>query len=357
MIKIIFICLIISLIGYTLIPKNLQEYEKPIYNSSLRDFAQKKELLIGTCVTYEPLIMEEKYGKLITKEYNVITMDASQKFEIIHPKKGVYDFSEADEIINFAEANDMKVRGHTLVWHRQLPNWLLETKWTKNELIEILRDHIHTVVGRYKGRIYTWDVVNEAQSDIYGLRNSIWKKIIGPEYIDLAFRFAREADPDVLLFYNDYMAENMGRKSNKVYDLVKNMIKNNVPINGVGLQSHYLISFVEPKMDEVKANMERLINLGLEVHITEMDVSILSIWPFKVTPKNLRRQAEIYSNMLELCLSIDKCNTFIIWGLTDKYSWIPQESHGCFRSGLIFNPNYQPKPAYDSMYNLLKERQ
>lgn len=333
-------------------------------NPSLRDYAEKKGLLIGTCVPHEPLISDEEYRNILKRDYNIFTPENALRFERIRPEKEVYDFSKADELIEFAEANNMKIRGHPLVYHKNLPDWLMEKKWTKEELTDILKDHIQTVVGRYKGRIYAWDVVNEAQSDcgmqriinaaMFGMRNNIWKKVIGPEYIEMAFRFAHEADPDALLFYNDYGAEGQGCKADAVYGLVKNLVENDVPIHGVGLQSHYFLDFVEPKSEEVKANMERLTGLGLEVHITEMDVSILDIWPFKVTQKKLQKQAEIYRNMLKTCLSVDGCNSFTMWGLSDNHSWIPQ-AFPSFSSGLIFDKQYQPKPAYNAILHSLSQ--
>jgi endo-1,4-beta-xylanase len=197
-----------------------------------------------------------------------------------------------------------------------------------------------TVVGHYKGRIYAWDVVNEAINDDGTLRDTVWLRNIGSEYIELAFRWAHEADPQALLFYNDYGAEGLGVKSDAVYNLVKNLLEKGVPIHGVGLQMHVSLES-PPNPQEVAANIKRLNELGLIVHITEMDVRL-------TTPprwEDFVRQAEIYYSILKVCLSADNCKAFIMWGFTDKYSWIPGFFSG-YGSALIFDESYSPKPAY-----------
>jgi endo-1,4-beta-xylanase len=211
----------------------------------------------------------------------------------------------------------------------------------------VLRGHITTVVGRYRGRIAAWDVVNEAIEEDGTLRDTFWLRIIGPEYIDMAFQWAHEADPDALLFYNDYASEGLGRKSDAVYALVQDMLERDVPIHGVGLQSHLVLTS-PPVFKDVLANIKRLSDLGLLVHVTEMDVRMRG----EPTEARLERQARVYSAFLEACLEAENCTAFVLWGFTDRHSWIPGERPG-WGSALIFDESYQPKPAYEAMREAL----
>jgi len=305
----------------------------------LRVLAKRCGIYIGAAVERSLLDIPD-YAYTLKQEFNILTTENALKFGPVHPNPDVYSFSDADYIISFAESHGMKVRGHTLVWHQQLPAWITQGKYSREEWINILHEHIMTVVGRYKGRIYAWDVVNEAINDNGTLRDNIWLRNIGPEYIELAFRWVHEADPQALLFYNDYGAEGLGVKSDAVYNLVKSLLERGVPIHGVGLQMHVSLEN-PPNPQEVAANIKRLNNLGLIVHITEMDVRI------KTPPKwaDLVRQAEIYYSILKACLSADNCEAFVMWGFTDKYSWIPSYFGG-YGSALIFDESYGPKPAY-----------
>ena len=305
----------------------------------LRVLAKRCDIYIGAAVERSLLDIPD-YAHTLKREFNILTTENALKFGPVHPNPDVYYFNDADYIISFAESNGMKVRGHTLVWHQQLPAWITQGKYSREEWMNILREHIMAVVGRYRGRIYAWDVVNEAIADDGTLRDTVWLRNIGPEYIELAFRWAHEADPQALLFYNDYGAEDIGVKSNAVYNLVKNLLEKGVPIHGVGLQMHVSLES-PPNPQEVAANIKRLNELGLFVHITEMDVRI------KTPPRweDFVRQAEIYYNILKVCLSADNCKAFIMWGFTDKYSWIPGFFSG-YGSALIFDESYSPKPAY-----------
>jgi len=204
------------------------------------------------------------------------------------------------------------------------------------------------VVGRYKGRIFAWDVVNEALDEEGELRDTIWLRMIGPEYIEMAFRWAHEADPDALLFYNDYACEDMGCKSDAVYALVQELQEKGVPIHGVGLQMHVQLG-IEPPLASVERNLERLGALGLQVHITEMDVRVRD-----TNPDTLERQAAIYGQSLQVCLDAESCTAFVVWGFTDRHSWIPSVFEG-WGNALIFDDQYTPKPAYEEMRKLLAQ--
>ncbi|MEM2507064.1 MAG: endo-1,4-beta-xylanase, partial [Nitrososphaeria archaeon] len=271
---------------------------------SLRNLAEKYGIYIGSVAQLDtPECVE-----IIKKEFNIVTA-ATFYFGMVHPERDVYIFRNGDYVVNFAESNNMKVRGHTLVWHEALRSWITDGKYTREEWMKILHEHIMTIVRRYRGRIYAWDVVNEAISDNGNLRENVWLRNIGPEYIKMAFRWAHEADPQALLFYNDYGAEGLNAKSDAIYNLVKGLLKEGVPIHGIGLQMHVSLEN-PPNPKEVAANIKRLNDLGLEVHITEMDVRIRM--PAKW--EDFIKQAEIYRDILRVCLSMDNCKAFVMWG-------------------------------------------
>jgi endo-1,4-beta-xylanase len=312
----------------------------------LRQLAQARAISIGAAVAATPLRCDPTYAEALRHEFSLVTTENAMKFASIHPEPDRYDYRNADDILDFAEAYDMRVRGHTLVWHRQLPSWVEGGEWTREELIDVLHEHIATVVGRYKGHIYAWDVVNEAV-DGGALRDTIWSRVIGPEYIDLAFRWAHEADPDALLFYNDYGGEDINRKSGAIYDLVAGMLERGVPVHGVGLQMH-VVSGLAPLPGGVAENMERLAELGLQVHVTELDVRIRG----EPSERELATQARTYEQVTETCLSARNCTALVTWGFSDRYSWIPSSFSG-WGSALPLDETYRPKPAYDALSDAL----
>jgi endo-1,4-beta-xylanase len=307
---------------------------------SLRALADARGIYIGAAVN-NGLVQQADYAAVLAGQFNLLTSENAMKFGVIHPEPGVYTFEGADELVNFAHANGMAVRGHTLVWHQQMPNWLRDSL-TPEQVNAALYEHINTVVGRYQGQITVWDVVNEAIVDgrTGKLRPTFWTKKLGDEYIDLAFTWAHEADPNALLFYNDYGADDLNDKSDAVYNLVKGMKERGIPIDGVGMQFHYELGRI-PDLEDVATNMQRLGELGLQVHITELDIRIHD----PATPEQLEQQAQEYAALLKVCLQAENCTAFITWGFTDKYSWIPQFQKG-FGTALLFDETYQPKPAY-----------
>jgi endo-1,4-beta-xylanase len=315
---------------------------------TLRSLAEEQEYWIGTAVSYEYLRSDEAYADLVAREFNLLTTEDDLKFGPVHPEADRYDFEAGDALVAFAQANVMAVRGHTLVWDSQNPEWLAAGNYNREALMNILRDHIYTVVGRYRGQMEAWDVVNEALDENGDLRDTIWLRGIGPDYIALAFQWAHEADPQAKLFYNDQAAEGMNAKSEGVYQLVKGLRDRGIPIHGVGMQMHVELEAAPPP-GEVAANMARLGELGLEVQITEMDVRVGP----EISPEKLQRQADIYRDMLSVCLEAENCDTLVVWGATDAYSWLPKLT-GSQDAGVLFDTNYEPKPAWEALVETLK---
>ncbi len=317
---------------------------------TLRSLAQQRNFFIGSTVDYEALQSEPLYSQTLAREFNMVTAEDSMKFDHTEPQPGVFTFGLGDTIVAFAKAHGMTVRGHNLVWYRALPNWVANGTFTRAQLINILRDHIMTEVSHYRGQIDIWDVVNEAIDDQGNLRDSIWLRVIGPDYIDMAFRWAHEANPQALLFYNDYGGEALNHKSDAIYALVQGLVARGVPINGVGLQMHVALNRY-PRPQDLLANMRRLAALGLQVQITEMDVSIQG--DPRPMQQRLQAQASIYSQALSTCLSFAYCTAFVMWGFTDAHSWIPAAT-GHPDAPLIFDASYRPKPAYYALLGALR---
>ncbi|MFZ6029922.1 MAG: endo-1,4-beta-xylanase, partial [Chloroflexota bacterium] len=279
-----------------------------------------------------------QYQEVARTEFNIMTPENHMKFDAIHPSQNTYNFPPADQHVQFAQANNMKVHGHTLVWHSQLPSWVSNGSWNEASLTSVMYDHIDTVMNHYDGQIYVWDVVNEAFNEDGSYRTSIWYNTIGQKYIELAFRRARAADPTTKLIYNDYNIETVNSKSTGAYNMIADFKARGVPIDGIGFQMH-----LAGGMDyqSFASNMQRFANLGLEIYITEMDVR----YPTPISQANLTAQATVYRNVIDRCLAQPACKALQVWGIPDKYSWVPDVFPGQ-GDALIFDNNYQAKPAY-----------
>jgi endo-1,4-beta-xylanase len=357
---------------------------------SLREAADKSGVLVGTAVRPAQL-SEPEYASTLAREFNMLEPEDVLKWETVHPQRQSFDFSQPDRLIDFAAAHGMKVRGHTLVWHQQNPKWLTDGNFSSEELAQILKNHIKTVVGHYRGKIFAWDVVNEAFDELHPvtLRNTIWTvpqvraRSVGanlgptqespkesvkesarePEkessrsseqeeqpayfYIEQAFRWAHEADPAALLFYNEAEANVVNPKSDAVYAMVQDFRRRGVPINGVGLQMH--IANLQTDVSSISANIQRFTELGVQVHITEMDVSLPVDPSGDAHPEDLQRQADLYREIAAACLSHPGCTAIQTWGFTDKYSWIGSHSKHTKGAALLFDGRYQPKLAYRTL--------
>ena len=315
---------------------------------TLRQLAEEAGILIGfaSVNNFWSLPDSEKYIEVAKREFNILTPENQMKWDSIRPGPDSYNFDDADKHVKFALDNDMVVHGHTLVWHNQLPTWLTAGEWKKEELKNLLEEHIKTVVKHYKGRVMIWDVVNEALDDDGTFRQSIWYNAMGSEYIEKAFLWAREADPDAILIYNDYGIETINSKSDALYNLVRKFKEKGIPIDGIGLQMHITVNGID--YESFAKNLERFATLDLKLYITEMDVRIQG----KPTVENLLKQAEVYKSVLQRCLNQPAVKAIQFWGFTDKYSWIPYffPDSG---SALIFDENYNPKPAYYALKEVL----
>ena len=287
-----------------------------------------------------------QYSTVLAHEFDVLTPENDLKFTAVQPARGQFSYTRADAMVAFAQAHGMRVRGHTLAWYQQIPQWVTGGTWTKSEAKALLDDHITNVVGHYRGKLAAWDVVNEAVSDGTGaLRPGFWADHIGREYIEQAFRTARAADPDVPLFYNDYNIEGAGTKTDSVFALLSDLKARGVPVDGVGMQMHLTVGGVPSTLAQ---NFARFASSGLKIQITELDVRV----PTPATAASLQQQAADYRAVYAACLAQPACNMVVTWGFTDRASWVPSTFPGQGEA-LLFDANFAKKPAYTAVHDLL----
>ncbi len=326
--------------------------------ATLRETADRAHILIGAAVR-PGLFSEAPYAATLGREFNMVEPEDAMKWQVIRRTPDAYDFHPADEVVHFAHTHGMKVRGHCLVWDHNNPDWLDQGRLNPAEMSRLLQDHITTVMHRYAGEVFAWDVVNEALDETGTLKDSPWYNQPGiglsgqgTLYLEQAFRWAHEADPHAALFYNENQCEGLNRKSDAVYTMVKDFKQRGVPIDGVGLQMH--ISHLLFDAASVTANIARLTGLGIQVHITELDVSLPLDSMGQASEADLQRQAEIYRAVVRACLQNSGCAAIQTWGFTDKYSWIGSHSRGTRGAALLFDRAYKSKPAYDAMMNEMR---
>lgn len=326
--------------------------------TTLRSAAAAHGVTVGAAVSSRRL-NDPEFVEILQSEFSQLEPENEMKFALIHPRADAdpqpYDFRGADALVSFARAHGLLVRGHTLVWHKQLPNWISRGSHGEMELGSILHDHIATVVNHYQSDVYAWDVVNEAFNDDGSLRETIWynKPGIGgasqgTKYIEQTFRWTHEANARAKLFYNDYDAEPVNPKSNAIYAMAADFKRRGVPLDGIGFQVHVDLSFDNrATLDSFRSNIRRFEELGLEIHFTELDVRLKDS-----SPASLDAQAHLYAKIVKTCLASPKCKMLQTWGVTDKYSWIPSWYQG-LGWALPWDLNYNRKPAYFAMRDAL----
>ncbi len=321
---------------------------------ALRNLANKQghRIQIGAAVSVGPLYTDPGYRNIALNQFNLVTLESSLKPQFIHPAENKYDFTDADNIVAMAEANQQAIHGHTLVFAKSNPAWMTDAP--KEKLPKIMQDHITNTVRHFKGHIATWDVVNEPLSEkdedyvapLQGLRQSFWEKAMGESYIDQAFTAARAADPAAKLFMNDYGIEHEGKRWDALVALVQRLQERGVPIDGIGFESHVYQPSDQIDMDVLRAHIRTLASLGLLVRISEIDV----------TGKEAQFQNEQYAGALSVCLSEPTCTSYMTWGISDLYgsTTVADRYPLLLGTSLLWNKDMQPKPAYKSLQEVLK---
>ncbi len=362
---------LISMIAFALLQSSVIENSKK-FSASLIDSSKglkdyyKNYFPIGVAVGPSNLSGDE--AQLILKQFNSLTPENAMKMGPIHPEENRYYWKDADSIVDFAQRHGLRVRGHNLCWHNQTPRWLFKdssgNNVSKEVLLQRLKDHITTVVSRYKGKIYAWDVVNEAVADdsAHYLRPSLWYQICGEDFIAKAFEYAHAADPKAVLFYNDYNTE-VPAKREKIYKMLKGLLDQGVPVQGIGLQAHW--SVTNPSQEELEKSIKLFSSLGLQVQITELDISVYGgnqggqmingrrDTSSAFTPEMEQKQLEQYKMAFDVFMKYKKQITGVtFWNVSDRHSWL--DGRGRKNYPLLFDKNLQPKKAYWEVVNFKK---
>ena len=310
--------------------------------SSLKQSAEAKSKYFGTALVQSNLSNSSLVG-VATAQFDMMTPGNEMKWDTTEPSNGSFNFGPGDSLVAFAQAHSMRVRGHNLVWHSQLPGWV--SSLPTNQVQAAMETHITTEATHYKGEVYSWDVVNEPFNEDGTLRQDAFYNAMGTGYIADAIRTAHAADPSAKLYLNDYNIEGENAKSNAMYSLVQSLIAQGVPIGGVGLESHFILGQVPSTM---LANMQRFAALGVDVAVTELDDRI----QLPASSANLQQQATDYSTVVSDCLAVTRCVGVSQWGVGDADSWIPGAFSG-YGAATMYDQNYQPKPAYTAALNAL----
>ena len=313
---------------------------------TFRSAAMKHGFLTGMAVTPGDLY-DESTQKIIKNDCNILVYENNMKFGNLRPNKKFWNWSDIDLLIKFANENNMRVKFHTLFWHQQNPPFL-SSSWTRDEALAVMDEHITTILSRYKGIISEYDIVNEMFNEDGTMRENIWYKTIGPDYIEHALKKAREIDPGAKLYLNEYSNEEKGHpKADAMYNFVKELKEGGIPIDGVGMQLH-LDTTIPCNADAIRENLERYNDLGIEISFSELDIRI-PIGENSVGQEKV--QEEMYRTMYRLAKEMPNVKSVILWGITDKHSWVPSTFAGK-GSALLYDNKMQAKPVY---FNILKD--
>ncbi|GAA4098794.1 endo-1,4-beta-xylanase [Mucilaginibacter panaciglaebae] len=349
----------ITIVTCFLLLFNAELHAQSPVKKGLKDY-YKAYFPIGVAVSPRNLT-DSAQQQMILEQFNSLTPENAMKMRPIHPQETTYNWRDADAIVNFAQAHHMRVRGHNLCWYKETPDWIIHDKdgklVSKEVLLSRLKEHIYTVVNRYKGKIYAWDVVNEAVADggDEPLRNSVWYQICGEDYIFKAFQYAHEADPKAVLFYNEYGTESPVKRE-RVYQLLKRMLDAGIPVDAVGLQAHWSVN--NPSQEALIASIKRFSSLGLKIQITEMDVSVYTnpygdITDADFTPEREQKQADLYAMAFKVFREYKQYISGVtFWNVSDKASWLDNfPIRGRKNYPLLFDQNLRPKKAYQGVIN------
>jgi endo-1,4-beta-xylanase len=329
----------------------------------LRDLARQKNLLFGSAVSDSHLERPD-LTTLLRDQCSILVAENQMKWRAAHPEQDRFDFTQADNFMNFAESNHLPARGHNLCWHEHNPPWL-DSAITPQNAVSLLTTHIQTVATRYKGRIHSWDVVNEAIEPTHknpgSLRNSLWLTNIGPDYLDLAYRTAAKADPAALLTYNDYDIEtdspSQQAKREAVLVFLETLIKKGTPIHALGVQSHLRTNEGTSTYSGLNRFLKEIEKLNLQVYVTELDVD--DQFMLADIPERDRQVAEIYRSFLENILRHNSVKAVLTWCLSDRDSWLQNfrpRKDGLPQRPLPFDAQLNPKPAFYALRDSLASK-
>jgi endo-1,4-beta-xylanase len=315
---------------------------EPVYEP-WRDAAAEHGVTMGFALSPNHLSIPG-YREIAEREFNLVVAENAMKWDATEPSQGNFSWGQADQVADFAAANDADLYGHTLVWHSQLPGWV-ENLNNPAALRDAMNDHIDAVAGRYAGDVYAWDVVNEMWNEDGTRRPSVFQRVLGDGYVAEALTRARQADPSAKLCLNDYNTDGINAKSTAMYNLVADLQAEGVPIDCVGFQSHMIVGQVPGTYQQ---NLQRFADLGVDVRITELDIRTNT----PASSSALAQQAQDYRTVVEACLAVDRCDGVTVWGIDDGHSWVPDVFSGQ-GAALPWDAQYQAKPAYSAVAEAL----
>ncbi|KAK1585419.1 family 10 glycosyl hydrolase [Colletotrichum navitas] len=324
-----------------------------VSGAGLHDLAvQSGRLLFFGTATDIGQFNDLEYTALLnaTGEFGIVVPENSMKWEVTEPKQNQFALRNADAVMARAKGNGQMLRCHTLTWHSQLPQFVSAGKWTRDTLTAVIETHISNVVGHFKGDCYSWDVVNEALADNGTLRNSVFSRALGRDFIPISFRAAAAADPGAKLYYNDFDLEFNSAKTDGAVGVVRDLQAEGVRIDGLGLQAH-LVAGKTPSPRLLSTVLGRFTGMGLEVALTELDIRSSKV---PADEETLQQQAEDYASVVQTCVDHDKCVGVVVWQFTDKYSWVPGSFPGA-GDACLFDNAMQPKPAYAAVSKVLQQ--
>jgi endo-1,4-beta-xylanase len=308
---------------------------------------------IGAAIDFNEFISNSVYRSIAVKQFNSFTPENIFKAEYLHPEENRFEWLDADSLANFCLANRIRLHGHVLVWHQQLPQWILSYTGNTAAWDTLLKIHIETIVRHFKGRVKAWDVVNEAFNEDGTLRNSIWRQKLGDSYIEKAFVYAHEADPDAMLFYSDYNLESNPDKRNSALSLLNHLRDRGIRIDGISLQMHISIQYSEAS--QIAEALRQIANNHFKLHLSELDISVNADNKHGSPNASLfNRQADLLGQIIEAYNQLPKEYQYGItfWGISDRNSWIRSYYHRQDYP-LLYDDNYLPKPAYCKLQNVL----
>ena len=324
-------------------------------DETLRSLADKNGIYIGAILNSQWFGggLPGNYEQIHKQQFNIVVAENEMKFDATEPQEGRFNYHNGDKMVKYAQQNGMRVRGHALAWHSQVPGWVNNYKNDKKKLLAVLKNHIEKVVSHWKGQVAEWDVVNEAISnnEPQWRTGSVWYQGIGPEFIDSAFVWAHAVDPDAELCYNDYNLEqgvNPKAKAGFLLEQVKRWVANGIPIHCVGSQTHVEDTTTDKHFigspDSLRSLAKELAKLNVKLKITELDIGFKS--GINVSKSDLERQGQTFRQYLDIIREEPNADTYLIWGVSDKWSWLGGLNR---QKGLIYDDNLKPKPAFDSI--------
>ena len=340
-------------------------------SATLKDCYRAVDKKCGTAVM--PMGMrDEAYKQILARQFSLVVPDYGMYMRDLQPRRGVWDFDRADRIVDFAKTNQLKIRGHVLIYdyptsrHDEkwtpTPRWVYDGHYSRDEMIRIMNDHIETVMRHYRDSISQWVVVNEAVGNFLPgqMEDNIWLKAIGKDYVDLAFRRAHQVAPGAELMINDYGADYLGQwscgpfKANSCYNYVKQLRQKGVPVDAVGLQFHLVVGLDHPDAERIENNFARFHALGVKVYVTELDIRIQA----PVSEQKLAEQARLYTLVMNTAMRSPLCAGLTLWGYTDKYSWIDTfKTFPGYVDACLFDANLRPKSFFPSLLQTLESTQ